>query len=201
MADRDDLLRTDLAHGLRFLHKMGDETRRAVYETALTVLALVEELRETGRIEDAEHARRVAQAEIAELARVKENSRVRMELRVDKYAITDLPDIPCDELIPLCRGRCCTLHFSLSKQDLNERVVKWNYQFPYVIRQREDGYCVHNDPATRGCTVYEHRPATCRSYECRNDKRIWVDFEKRIPVVDPRLEPRDAPVPFGEAPQ
>ncbi len=201
MADRDDLLRTDLAHGLRFLHTMGEETRRAVYETALTVLALVEELRVTGLIEDAEHARRLAQAEIAELARVKENSRVRMELRVEKYAITDLPDIPCPELIPLCRGRCCTLHFSLSKQDLNERVVKWNYQFPYVIRQGEDGYCVHNDPETRGCTVYEHRPATCRSYDCRNDKRIWVDYEKRIPVVDPRLEPRDAPVPFGEPPQ
>jgi Fe-S-cluster containining protein len=201
MADRDDLLARDLAAGMRFVNWMGEETRRAVDEMALTVLALVEELKESGAVDAAELARRVGAAAETGVARAKEHMRVMIETRIDKYAITELPDVPCAELIPLCRGRCCTLHFPLSKQDLNERIVKWQYTRPYLIRQGEDGYCVHNDRATKGCTVYEHRPATCRTYDCRKDKRIWVDYEKRIPVVDPRLEPRDAPVPLGPPPQ
>jgi Fe-S-cluster containining protein len=201
MTDRDDTLVPDLAAGLRFANMMGEQTRRAVDETAFTVLALIEELRESGAIDESEQARRTAEAETAELVRVKEHMRVMMEPRNDKYALTDLPDVPCAELIPLCRGRCCTLHFPLSKQDLNERIVKWQYTRPYLIRQREDGYCVHSDRATKGCTVYENRPAICRTYDCRHDKRIWVDFDKRIPVVDPSLEPRDAPVPLGPPPK
>jgi Fe-S-cluster containining protein len=196
MLERED---TDV--GLRFVNRMGDETRRGVYETALTVLALIEELREGGGLDDDAYRRRLADAEAAGVKRVRDHARVMMENRVDKYALTELPDVPCAELIPLCRGRCCTLHFPLSKQDLNERVVKWQYARPYIIRQGEDGYCVHNDRATKGCGVYEHRPATCRTYDCRKDKRIWVDFERRIPVVDPRLEPRDAPVPYGPPPK
>jgi hypothetical protein len=32
--------------------------------------------------------------------------------------------------------------------------------------------------------VYEHRPAICRTYDCRKDPRIWIDFEKRIPAPE-----------------
>jgi hypothetical protein len=28
--------------------------------------------------------------------------------------------------------------------------------------------------------VHGQRPEACRVYDCRNDKRIWKDFEKRI---------------------
>jgi hypothetical protein len=34
-----------------------------------------------------------------------------------------------------------------------------------VLRQRPDGACVHL--GERGCTVYEHRPSVCRSFDCR----------------------------------
>ena len=33
------------------------------------------------------------------------------------------------------------------------------------LRKRADGACVHLGPT--GCTVYEHRPYTCRRYDCR----------------------------------
>jgi len=199
MAD-DAQLPRDLEGGLRFTHIMGEDTRRAVFETAMTVLALIEELREQGLVDGASLEARVPALEAAETERQKGLLRVKLNQDVDKYQLVG-PDIPCDELIPLCRGRCCTLHFPLTSQDLDERVVKWNYLQPYVIRQRaDDRYCVHNDPTTRGCTVYHHRPAVCRTYDCRKDKRIWVDYEKRIPTVDPSLEPRDAPVPFGPPP-
>ena len=31
------------------------------------------------------------------------------------------------------------------------------------------------------CTIYERRPGLCRTYDCRGDTRIWLDFERRIP--------------------
>ena len=187
MAD-DAALPRDLADGFRFVHKMTEDTGRAVFETAMTVLALIEELRAEGLVDGAAMDARLPALEAAETERAKGRLSVKLNQDVDKYQLVG-PDIPCDELLPLCRGRCCTLHFPLTSQDLDERVVKWNYLQPYNIRQRaEDGYCVHNDPATHGCAVYHHRPAVCRLYDCRNDKRIWVDYEKRIPTAEPLAE-------------
>jgi hypothetical protein len=105
----------------------------------------------------------------------------------DKYTVTPV-DIPCAELIPLCHARCCTLTFALSTADLDEGVVRWDYGQPYLIRQRaSDGFCVHNDPDTHACEVHEARPRVCRAFDCRDDDRVWIDYEKRIPA------------PFGEA--
>jgi Fe-S-cluster containining protein len=112
-------------------------------------------------------------------------TRVSIDLGGPKYE-TPSPPIPCGELIPLCHAQCCTLSFALSTEDLDEGVIRWDYGQPYLIRQRAaDGYCVHNDPESHGCTVHAFRPRVCRSYDCRNDKRIWVDYEQRIPATKP----------------
>jgi Fe-S-cluster containining protein len=34
-----------------------------------------------------------------------------------------------------------------------------------VLQRRSDGACVHL--GERGCTVYEQRPAVCRTFDCR----------------------------------
>ncbi len=106
----------------------------------------------------------------------------------DKYACSaeDLPDIDCAERIPLCRAACCTFRWALSEQDVVEGIVQWDLTNPYVNRVAADGYCVHCDGASRDCTVYDARPTICRTYDCRNDTRIWNDFDAR--VVNPDLE-------------
>jgi Fe-S-cluster containining protein len=200
IARRDPSLRMDLDAGLRFTHKMGEETRLAVHELELSVAALLEELIENGLVEEAEYVERIAKVQVAGIKRLEEHVHIRIENADDKYKLGS-PDVPCAELIPLCRGRCCTLHFPLTKQDLNERVVRWDYDQPYIIQQGDDRYCVHNDRATRGCTVYTHRPAVCRTYDCRKDKRIWLDYERRIPAIDPKLDARNTPVPHGPPPE
>ncbi len=114
----------------------------------------------------------------------------------DKYkTVGESP--PCEELMPICQARCCRFVFPLSTQDLDEGIIRWDYGNPYTIRQRgSDGYCVHNHPETHGCTVHGARPRVCRSYTCKDDKRIWADFDKRI-LAEPSA--RKAPKEEDEA--
>jgi Fe-S-cluster containining protein len=106
----------------------------------------------------------------------------------NKYGVSS-PEIDCAALIPICQARCCRLSVNLSFQDLDDG-LRWEYARPYELRRREsDGYCVYSSTETRGCGVYKKRPAVCRSYDCRNDKRIWIDFEQRIPAPIERSDP------------
>lgn len=98
----------------------------------------------------------------------------------DKYALHDLPRIDCEARLSLCQARCCTLSFALSRQDVLEGLLRWDKRLPYRIARADNGYCVHNQRCV--CEVYAQRPAPCRSYDCRQDPRIWIDFEQRIPM-------------------
>jgi hypothetical protein len=100
----------------------------------------------------------------------------------DKYTLgTGQVEIDCDARLTLCRAACCRLRVPLTRQDLDEGVIRWDADQPYLVRQREDGYCIHCDPASHRCRVYDQRPGLCRTYDCRNDRRIWIDFERGIP--------------------
>lgn len=101
---------------------------------------------------------------------------------VDKYLIGAGTEVPCAELIPICKARCCRMPHFLSKQDVAEGVLRWDKVEPYRIEHAADGFCVHSVVETRGCGVYQQRPVICRTYDCRDDWRIWKDFERRIPA-------------------
>lgn len=102
-------------------------------------------------------------------------------LETDKYDPVHAVVIDCASRLPLCRAACCRLSFYLGNQDLEEGIVRWDLARPYHIKQTRDGYCVHCRSTDRSCDVWDHRPQACRSYDCRNDSRIWLDFEARIP--------------------
>jgi Fe-S-cluster containining protein len=122
---------------------------------------------------------------------------VRLADMGDKYADDQIVEIDCASRIHLCHARCCTFKFFLTKQDLDEGIARWDYGNPYWIRQADDGYCMHSDPQTRACTVWAQRPHTCRKYDCRNDKRVWLDFDKMIPAPMPDVS-SNAPVAMAE---
>jgi hypothetical protein len=110
------------------------------------------------------------------------------EVQTSKYDIPaeELPQIDCAERLPLCKAACCRLRWALGEEDLEEGVVQWELRRPYLNRVEEpDGWCVHCHPETKACGIYEQRPRVCRTYDCRNDDRIWVDFEQRI--INPDL--------------
>jgi len=165
---------------LRFVHVMNMQVKHDLFEASTKLTALVEELVARGQIDAMAFAERRERIRQREAEGEKTKTHVRVEDLVDKYSLSGLPEIDCAALIPICKARCCTLGFPLSFQDLDEGVVEWDYALPYLIRQGPDKYCVHSDGQTRACTIYDKRPATCRRYDCRDDRRIWLDFEKKI---------------------
>jgi hypothetical protein len=110
--------------------------------------------------------------------------KIRLSVIDDKFSV-DSPDIDCAARLPLCGARCCSFEVPLSKQDLVERKLPFDIERPYYLPR---------DPITKrcacmddqgACTAYDYRPATCRTYDCRNDPRVWIDFEARIPAPLP----------------
>lgn len=124
-----------------------------------------------------------------------ERSRIKLVPGGNKRAVPS-PDVDCAALIPLCKGRCCALTVTLSREDLDEGRLRWDLHDPYVLpKDPATGYCA-NLRAGGGCCVYDDRPATCRSYDCRNDPRVWIDYARRIPAPLPAhlVAPDDWPV-------
>lgn len=186
--DNPYLLRAEFERALRHLNLADLDVRELLLKLAAQVVALTDQL--THRLGPDDDATSFGDAvdkamdEALSPIRAADDgcSRVAIDTGGDKYAAEAI-DIPCAELIPLCEGRCCSFSFALSTQDLDEGVIRFDYGKPYEIRQRSsDGYCVHNDPTTRTCEAFAQRPRTCRTYDCRNDKRVWIDYDKRIPA-------------------
>jgi Fe-S-cluster containining protein len=210
--------RADFERALRHLNMSDLDLRELVLRLAAQVVSLTDELtRRIDRVEPTpaapstparEPAATVEQAvadsipeTLAKIhaAEARTTGRVWIETdQQDKYEL-DGADVPCAELLHLCQARCCKLTFPLSTFDLDEGVIRWDYGQPYMIRQRaSDGYCVHNAPGTHGCTVHAQRPLVCRKYDCRDDVRIWADYEKRVPASPNPPDREDAPFDLME---
>lgn len=112
-----------------------------------------------------------------------ERSTVRLTMVNDKRQ-KESPDIDCGARVHLCEARCCRFEVSLSEQDIRDE-IPWVIDQPYMLpRDPETKKCVCMD-AAGACTIYEKRPASCRVYDCRNDPRVWIDFDARIPAPMP----------------
>jgi Fe-S-cluster containining protein len=178
-----------VTRGIQHANEQASAIAQQLFLAATEVGALSNLLVERGLIakEELKAQRTVVARRLQVLFREKQIG-VKIDTRIpDKYAIPAgaLPQIDCEQRIPLCRAACCAMRFALSAQDLEEGVMRWDLSQPYVNRLGPDKRCVHQDRASLGCTIYEHRPGVCRLYDCRKDARIWVDFEKRI--INPNL--------------
>lgn len=111
-------------------------------------------------------------------------TKIRLSLVPDKYNV-ESPDIDCAARLHLCGARCCSFEVALSPQDIAEKVVPFVVDKPYLLpRDPVTKKCACMD-AAGACKIYEQRPATCRTYDCREDARVWIDYEARIPAPMP----------------
>jgi Fe-S-cluster containining protein len=147
----------------------------SVFETLLTILQKKGELAEG-------HLRLIDK--LRKRARVVSQPQIELNGSTNKYEVEN-SSVDCDKRMHLCHGRCCSFNVKLSKQDLKEGKLEWRIDQPYLLAQTEQGYCVYQNAETGFCGNYDPRPAPCREYDCRDDARIWIDFEKMIPAPMP----------------
>lgn len=182
-----DQLVAEITRGLVYTHNRANANTVEVHQTRATIYALVELLVDGGLIDlEILEAR---QSDIGQRLREQYLARgmsvAMQEFESSKYDFQDGADIDCNNRLPLCQAACCRLPLALSKEDVQEGIVRWDLAQPYMIAHDADGYCVHLDRGACSCTIYDQRPIPCRGYDCRQDQRIWLDFEKR--VVNPRI--------------
>ncbi len=185
--------RRQIAEGLLYAHSRANANTGKNLEALSFLYALVELLEEKGLLDVAELDERKRAVGKRLAARFQENrmGAVLQDPEHDKYAFRDGAVIDCEERLHLCKAACCRFPFALSRQDLREGIVCWELGQPYLIEQRADGYCGHLDRGSCRCTIYDQRPVPCRGFDCRQDRRVWLDFENKI--VNPAVERPDWP--------
>jgi Fe-S-cluster containining protein len=183
----------DVIRGLIYTHNRANANTAELHQANAAVEALTELLIERGVLDrETVQARQREAAEKLRGQYLERGMGVAMQdFAVSKYAFQGAAEIDCQNRVHLCKASCCKLPFALSKEDVQEGKVRWDLGRPYMIAQGRDHYCVHMACQTRRCTVYSQRPIPCRGYDCREDKRIWLDFENK--VVNPRIEDSDWP--------
>lgn len=175
-----------VAEGLLYTHSRLNANTSKTLESASFLYALVEILQEKGiiSIDELDERKRVVGQRLVEQLREQGTGVMLQDPDYDKYMFKDEVRIDCENRVHLCHAACCRLPFALSKQDIREGIVHWDLGKPYLIEQQRDGYCSHLERGTFRCGVHQHRPVPCRGFDCRRDKRIWIDFDKMIPNPD-----------------
>lgn len=183
-----DNLRDEVAGGLRYTHARANSNTAKLLDVASFTYAAIEILAERGliSIEELDERKKIIANRLVEKFREEGIGAAYQDPEHDKYSFEATVEIDCASRIDLCRAACCRLRFALSHQDVEEGIVQWDFSHPYFIASGEDGYCHHLDRGCMRCSIHDNRPVPCRGYDCRKDKRIWSDFERRI--VSPELD-------------
>jgi Fe-S-cluster containining protein len=186
-------LRQEMSEGLFYTHvRLSHGTNKTVENSAF-LYGLIELLSEKGiiTIEELDQRKKIVGERLVAQLKEKGLGVMLQDPEEDKYSFRGEVQIDCENRVHLCKATCCRLKFALSKQDIHEGVIHWDLGHPYMIAHGKDGYCTHMERGTCRCTVRENRPVPCRGYDCRNDKRIWLDFENK--VVNPNIYRGDWP--------
>jgi hypothetical protein len=179
-------IRSEVARGLQYTHQRANANTGKLLEVTAFAYSAIELLAEKGvlSIEELDERKKAVTGRVADRFRDIGMGVVHCEPDADKYAFEGTAEIDCADRLHLCHAACCRLAFALTRQDVEERVIEWEFGRPYLVRQDDDGYCTHLDRGTCSCSVYDQRPIPCRGYDCRGDQRIWADFENYVPSPD-----------------
>lgn len=180
---------TELSRALLYAHNRINANTTKTLESTSFLYALIELLNEKGLLTIEELDDRKKQVAERLVRRFTESGMGFMyqDPEYDKYTFEHKADMDCQDRLPICKAVCCRLPFALSRQDVEEGIIRWEFGRPYLIAHGEDGYCVHLDRETYRCSVYQHRTVPCRGFDCRDNERwqVWLDYEKK--VINPEL--------------
>jgi len=184
----------DLSSGFLYTHSRITYNTKKTLEASSFLYALIELLSEKGLITIDEIDMR--KKDVAErLVKKFEESRIGLlyqEPEDDKYSFKKGAEIDCFNWLNTCKAVCCRIPFALSRQDVEEGIIRWEFGRPYLIAHDADGYCVHLDRKSYRCAVYDNRPVPCRGFDCRDNEKwpVWHDLNAMIlnPAFNGKIE-------------
>ncbi len=182
-------MRQDTAEGLLYAHIRLNSNTAKTLESASFLYALIELLNEKGllSIEELDERKKKVAARLVRKFTESGIGLLYQEPEYDKYTFEHEACVDCQERLNICKAVCCKFPFALSRQDVEEGIVNWEFKRPYLIAHDMDGYCVHLDRETFRCRVREHRPVPCRGFDCQNNEKwnVWVNYDNKI--INPDL--------------
>ncbi len=177
-------MQSDLASGLLYTHTRLNDNTKKILESTSFLYALIELLNEKGviTIEELDDQKKKVAERLVKRFTESGVGLMYQDPEYDKYTFKHEASIDCQSQLHICKAVCCKFPYALSRQDVEEGIIRWDFGRPYLIAHDEDGYCVHLDRETYHCTVYEHRPVPCRGFDCQNSEKwqVWLDYEKKI---------------------
>ncbi len=179
----------DLCSGLLYTHSRITDNTKKILESTSFLYGLIELLKEKGfiSIEELDNRKREVAERLVKKFAESGVGLMYQDPEHDKYTFEHEARLDCLSRLPICKSICCKFPFALSRQDVEEGIIRWNFSKPYLIAHGGDGYCVHMERNSHRCTVYERRPVPCRGFDCQNNGKwkVWADYEKQI--MNPQL--------------
>lgn len=172
MPDRLEELEAQIERGNLFAHSALTEQAARINEAAAVVNGLVGLLVGQGLIQGDELIK-VVDSVREQTEKAGQHANLGIAVRRDE-PVQEEPPIDCAARIHVCKAACCRLHFALSVEEIENGPLKWELGHPYFNRHNTNGYCHQWEG---GCQIYDERPSVCRLYTCRDDDRIWKDFD------------------------
>jgi len=77
----------------------------------------------------------------------------------------DAGPVPCGACTACCHYPAVVVDERRDRKRLARLLTERSPDGELVLQRRSDGACVHL--GEQGCTVYEQRPAVCRTFDCR----------------------------------
>lgn len=182
-------IKDDITSGLLYTHTRINFNTSKTLEGSSFLYALIELLSEKGLLSIEELDERKKQVAGRLVKKFKESGIGLMcqDPEHDKYTFEHEVSVNCQERLHICKAICCKFPFALSRQDVEEGIIRWEFGRPYLIAHDTNDYCVHLDQESYLCAVHKNRPVPCRGFDCKDNKKwkVWQDYDKKI--LNPHL--------------
>jgi Fe-S-cluster containining protein len=89
-----------------------------------------------------------------------------VEAYLDRWGRNERPPVPCNGCPTCCYHQHVDVYPDQERpEDLPHMSIEKDEAGRSWLRKRPDGACIHLGDG--GCAIYEHRPQSCRKYDCR----------------------------------
>jgi len=177
-------LQNDISRGLLYTHTRINANTTKTLEATSFLYALIELLNEKGILSIEELDERKKQVAQRLMTKFIESGigLMHQDSEYDKYTFKHEVRVDCQSRLHICKAVCCRFPFALSRQDVEEGIINWEFGRPYLIAHDEDGYCVHLDRKNYRCRVWEQRPVPCRGFDCKDNEKwkVWEDYGEMV---------------------